>query len=154
MNEIKTYSKEERQIAVNILLLAFSSDPFQRYLMPDSSIFLKNSAIWFDNAANQSISLKALLGTTNYSGVALWFPPNHIIEFEALKETFNELPENSQKDIFQYFREFEESRPKDAWYLEYLGVDPSKHSLGLGSKLLNLFISLLFSANKAKNFSL
>ena len=136
MNEIKTYSKEERQIAVNILLLAFSSDPFQRYLMPDSSIFLKNSAIWFDNAANQSISLKALLGTTNYSGVALWFPPNHIIEFEALKETFNELPENSQKDIFQYFREFEESRPKDAWYLEYLGVDPSKHSLGLGSKLL------------------
>ena len=136
MNEIKTYSKEERQIAVNILLLAFSSDPFQRYLMPDSSIFLKNSAIWFDNAANQSISLKALLGTTNYSGVALWFPPNFIVDFDAIGETLKDLPSNSQKDIFQYFNAFEENKPKDAWYLEYLGVDPMSHSLGLGSLIL------------------
>ena len=41
MNEVKNYSKEEQLIAVDILLLAFSSDPFQRYLMPDPSVFFK-----------------------------------------------------------------------------------------------------------------
>ena len=41
MTRIKNLLKEDQASAVNTLLLAFSSDPFQRYLMPDSSIFLK-----------------------------------------------------------------------------------------------------------------
>ena len=136
MNAIKKYSKEDQTVAVNILLLAFSSDPFQRYLMPDPSIFFKNSTVWFNNAASQSISKKSLFGTEDHSGVALWFPPNFIVDFDAIGETLKDLPSNSQKDIFQYFNAFEENKPKDAWYLEYLGVDPSRHSLGLGSQLL------------------
>ena len=60
MNKVKNYSKEEQEIVVNILLLAFSSDPFQRYLMPDPSVFFKNSTIWFNNAASKSILLKSL----------------------------------------------------------------------------------------------
>ena len=136
MTRIKTLIQEEEAAAVNTLLLAFSSDPFQRYLMPDSSIYLKNSTIWFNNAASQSISIDALLGTENYSGVAAWFPPDYVVQFEAIEETLKDLPDNSQKDIFKYFKAFEENRPKEAWYLEYLGVDPSWHSKGLGSLLL------------------
>ena len=41
MNKVKNSSKEDQEIVVNILLLAFSSDPFQRYLMPDPSVFFK-----------------------------------------------------------------------------------------------------------------
>ena len=104
--------------------------------MPDPSIFFKNSTVWFNNAASQSISKKSLFGTEDHSGVALWFPPNFIVDFDAIGETLKDLPSNSQKDIFQYFNAFEENKPKDAWYLEYLGVDPSRHSLGLGSQLL------------------
>ena len=48
----------------------------------------------------------------------------------------SEATYDSQKDIFQYFREFDENKPKDVWYLEYLGVDPFKQSMGLGSALL------------------
>ncbi|MDG2020059.1 MAG: GNAT family N-acetyltransferase [SAR86 cluster bacterium] len=136
MNKVKNYSKEEQEIVVNILLLAFSSDPFQRYLMPDPSIFFKNSTIWFNNAASQSISLKSSFGTEDHSGAAIWFPPNYVVEFDAIGETLKDLPQDSQKDIFQYFNELEKNRPKDAWYLEYLGVDPNKHSLGIGSLLL------------------
>ena len=60
MNKVKSYSEEEQSIAVNVLLLAFSSDPFQRYLMPDPSIYLNNSTIWFNNAVSQSIAIQAL----------------------------------------------------------------------------------------------
>ena len=136
MTTIKDFSHEEQADAVNLLLLAFSNDPFQRYLMPNPSTYLRNSAIWFNNAASQSISLNAMMGTDDYSCIALWFPPNHTIEYEVLDATLKELPSDSQQDIFQYFREFDENKPKDVWYLEYLGVDPNKHSLGLGSLLL------------------
>ena len=136
MTKIINFTDEEQAAAVNTLLLAFSIDPFQRYLMPNSSVFLKNSAIWFNNAASQSISINALMGTNDHSGVAIWFPPNYIVEFDAIEETLNDLPENSKKDIFRYFKEFEVSKPKDAWYLEYLGVDPNNHSRGLGSLIL------------------
>jgi len=136
MNKIKTYSKEEQAVAVNILLLAFSGDPFQRYLMPDPSIYFRNSTIWFNNLASQSISIKALLGTEDRSGVALWFPPKYAVQFEDIEGTYKDFASASQKDIFQYFAEFEKNKPKDAWYLEYLGVDPRSHSLGLGSLLL------------------
>ena len=136
MNAVRKITKENQNIAVNVLLLAFSSDPFQRYLMPDPTIFFKNSSIWFNNAASQSISTESLFGTDDNSGIALWFPPNFDLQFDAISETLKDLPSYSQKDIFQYFDAFEKHKPKDAWYLEYLGVDPSKHSLGLGSLLL------------------
>ena len=83
MNTVRSYSEEEQSIAVNVLLLAFSSDPFQRYLMPDPSIYLNNSTIWFNNAVSQSIAIQALLGTEDHSGVAVWFPPDHAVQFEG-----------------------------------------------------------------------
>ena len=39
MSSVRFYSKEGQSLAVNILLLAFSGDPFQRYLMPDLAIY-------------------------------------------------------------------------------------------------------------------
>ena len=50
MSSVRSYSKEEQSHAVNILLLAFSGDPFQRYMMPDPAIYFQNSTIWFNNA--------------------------------------------------------------------------------------------------------
>mgnify|MGYP006143775873 FL=1 len=138
---IKSYSEEQQSIAVKVLLLAFSSDPFQRYLMSDPVIYLQNSTIWFNNAVSQSISIQALLGTEGHSGVAVWFPPEHAVQFEALEETYKDFSSSIQKDIFQYFGEFEKNKPKDAWYLEYLGVDPRSHSLGLGSLILKNSLS-------------
>ena len=138
---VKSYSKEQQSSAVNVLLLAFSSDPFQRYLMPDPTIYFENSTIWFNNAVSQSISIGALLGTEDNSGVAVWFPPEHVVQFDALEETYKDFPVSIQKDIFLYFGEFENNKPKDAWYLEYLGVDPMSHSLGLGSLILKNSLS-------------
>jgi len=135
MNEVKNYSKEEQLIAVDILLLAFSSDPFQRYLMPDPSIFFKNSTIWFNNAASQSISTKSLFGTEDIQVLLFGSRLIMLLNLMLLARHFK-TSAKSQKNIFQYFNELQKNRPKDAWYLEYAGVDPSKQSLGLGSTLL------------------
>ena len=136
MAVINKYTQEDQKAAVDLLLLAFSSDPFQRFLMPDPSIYLKNSAIWFNNAASQSISTQTLFGLEDNSGIAIWFPPNYSVQFEALEETYKDIPKQSREDIYRYFNEFENSKPKDVWYLEYLGVDPNNHSQGIGTQLL------------------
>ena len=111
MHVIKSFSKEEKVDAINILLLAFSSDPFQRYMMPDPSIYFRNSTIWFNNAIKQSILVKGVWGTENYSGVAVWFPPRHKIEFEVIQKTFKDFPSVIEKDIYQYFKEFGKNKP-------------------------------------------
>ena len=136
MNKVKDINKKNELAAVNTLLLAFSGDPLQRYLMPDPVIYFKNSFLWFKNAVSQSIETKTLFGTEDLSGLAVWFKPFYDVQFDALEETMKDLPINSQSDIFLYFEEFEKSKPKDAWYLEYLGVDPRVHSQGIGSLLL------------------
>ena len=136
MKGVKVSNIEEQSRVVNTLLLAFSNDPLQRYFMPDPSIYFKNSTIWFENAASQSISINSLFTIEDCSGVAIWFKPNFEVQFDALEVTMNDLPSDSLKDISKYFEEFQKNKPKDAWYLEYLGVDPSKHSLGIGSSLL------------------
>ena len=141
MQEVKVFNEEDLEVSINTLLLAFSGDPLQRYFMPHPTIYFQNSAIWFENAARQSIETNTLFGTKDFSGLAVWFKPNHKVQFEALEPTMNDLPFNSKDYIFQYFEEFEKSKPKDAWYLEYLGVDPSKQSLGIGSLLLEYVLS-------------
>ena len=87
-------------------------------------------------ADERGISIEALLGTEDYSGVAVWFPPEHLVRFEAIEKTYKDFPDSIHQDIFKYFAEFEKNKPKDAWYLEYLGVDPRSQSLGLGSLIL------------------
>ena len=79
--------------------------------------------------------------TTICSGQFHVVPPQEYHQFEALEETYKDFSSSIQKDIFQYFGEFEKNKPKDAWYLEYLGVDPRSHSLGLGSLILKNSLS-------------
>ena len=50
---------------------------FRDFLCLIHQFISKNSAIWFNNAASQSISTQSLLGLQDNSGVALWFPPNN-----------------------------------------------------------------------------
>ena len=112
MKGVKVSNIEEQSRVVDTLLLAFSNDPLQRYFMPDPSIYFKNSTIWFENAASQSISINSLFTTEDCSGVAIWFKPNFEVQFDALEVTMNDLPPDSLKDISQYFEEFQKINQK------------------------------------------
>tara|TARA_Y100001970_G_scaffold162688_1_gene198856 strand:- start:2074 stop:2673 length:600 start_codon:yes stop_codon:yes gene_type:complete len=148
VKEIIIYSKAQQTSAVNILLLAFSSDPFQRYIMPDPSTYFRNSSIWFKNAIDQSISVEGLWGGVDYSGTGVWFPPKYVMNFEAMEETYNDFPQSIKSNIFKYFEELTRARPDDAWYLEYLGVDPRHQSQGVGSSILKNSLAKIDSYNQ------
>ncbi|MDB3994256.1 hypothetical protein N9450_00820 [Gammaproteobacteria bacterium] len=73
MNKVKNSSKEDQEIVVNIFF------------------YLPFLVILF-NAASQSILLNSLFGTKDHSGAAIWFPPNYVVEFDAIGETLKDLP--------------------------------------------------------------
>mgnify|MGYP001156799481 FL=1 len=133
---IKKLDPSQLEAACNALMMGFSSDPFQRWLMPDPTIYYKNFKKWTVNSCKQSFLNKGVYGDGNNYGTAVWFTPEFDIDFTDVSETFKEIPKDRIEQAFKMFEEMGESRVRDAWHLEYLAVDPSKQGLGLGSLIL------------------
>ena len=133
---IKKLDPSQLEAACNALMMGFSSDPFQRWLMPDPTTYYKNFKKWTVNSCKQSFLNKGVYGDRNNYGTAVWFTPEFDIDFTDVSETFKEIPKDRIEQAFKMFEEMGESRVRDAWHLEYLAVDPSKQGLGLGSLIL------------------
>ena len=97
----------------------------------------------------QSFLNKGVYGDGNNYGTAVWFTPEFDIDFTDVSETYKEIPKDRQVEAFKMFEEMIESRVRDAWYLEYLAVDPSKQGLGLGSSILKESLKVIDEAGEA-----
>jgi len=133
---IRKLDPSQLEAASNALIMGFSSDPFQRWLMPDPTIYYKNFKKWTHNTCLQSFSAQGVYGDENNYGTAAWFPPRFDIDLTHISETYKDIPKDRIEEAFKIFEEIGESRVHDAWYLEYLAVDPSKQGSGLGSLIL------------------
>jgi len=146
---IRKLDPSQLEAASNALMMGFSSDPFQRWLMPDPTIYYKNFKKWTDNACKQSFLAEGVYGDENNYGTAVWFPPGYDIDFTNISETFKDIPKDRIEEAFKIFEEIGESRVHDAWYLEYLAVDPSKQGSGLGSLILKESLKVIDELGEA-----
>ena len=48
----------------------------------------------------------------------------------------------------KFFEEFSEYHPKDAWYLAFIAVDPSKQGSGIGSFILKEALKMIDEKNE------
>src|SRR5919107_2411738 len=74
--KVKTATESEQGSVIDALKLAFAADPATRWVWPDP----QKNLLHFSNFAN-AFGGKAFVNRTahyvgNYSGVALWLPPN------------------------------------------------------------------------------
>ena len=80
----------------------------------------------------------------NYSGAALWLPPNVDPDVDALlgllQETTSEEAQNVVPEVFEKMGGYHPSEPH--WYLPLLGVDPHHHGKGLGSVLMKYALTM------------
>ena len=88
----------------------------RRHFDSSTSLVLRKNIKVSTNIVSQSISIQALLGTENHSGVAVWFPPEHLVRFEAIEKTYKDFPDSIHQDIFKYFAEFEKNKPKGIYF--------------------------------------
>ena len=146
---IKKLDPSQLEAACNALMMGFSSDPFQRWLMPDPTIYYKNFKKWTINTCKQSFLEEGVFGDENNYGTAVWFPPGFDIDFADVSETYKEIPKDRKAEAFKMFDMMGESRVHDAWYLEYLAVDPSKQGSGLGSLILKESLKVIDELGEA-----
>ena len=146
---IRKLDPSQLEAASNALMMGFSSDPFQRWLMPDPTIYYKNFKKWTINTCKQSFLEEGIYGDKNNYGTAVWFPPRYDIDFTNISETFKDIPKDRIEEAFKMFEELGENRLNDAWYLEYLAVDPSKQGSGLGSLILKESLKVIDELGEA-----
>ena len=146
---IRKLDPSQLEAASNALMMGFSTDPFQRWLMPDPTIYYKNYKKWTINTCKQSFLEEGVFGDENNYGTAVWFPPGFDIDFADVSETYKEIPKDRKAEAFKMFEMMDESRVHDAWYLEYLAVDPSKQGSGLGSLILKESLKVIDELGEA-----
>ena len=146
---IRKLDPSQLEAASNALIMGFSSDPFQRWLMPDPTIYYKNFKKWTHNTCLQSFSAQGVYGDENNYGTAAWFPPRFDIDLTHISETYKDIPKDRIEEAFKIFEEIGESRVHDAWYLEYLAVDPSTQGSGLGSLILKESLKVIDELGEA-----
>ena len=146
---IRKLDPSQLEAASNALMMGFSTDPFQRWLMPDPTIYYINFKKWTINTCKQSFLEEGVFGDENNYGTAVWFPPGFDIDFADVSETYKEIPKDRKAEAFKMFDMMGESRVHDAWYLEYLAVDPSKQGSGLGSLILKESLKVIDELGEA-----
>ena len=146
---IRKLDPSQLEAASNALMMGFSTDPFQRWLMPDPTIYYKNFKKWTINTCKQSFLEEGVYGDENNYGTAVWFPPGFDIDFADVSETYKDIPKDRKAEAFKMFEMMGESRVHDAWYLEYLAVDPSKQGSGLGSLILKESLKVIDELGEA-----
>ena len=140
---IKVVDPKDTSRAISTLVLGFVNDPLVRWCWPDPNQYLNVMPRLVMAYAGQAFDLGTAHMEENYLGVALWFPPGMERNDEELLALDNEtLPEEKRIEIYNAEVELEQYQPRDPhWYLPLAAVDPSCHSQGVGSALLNFALA-------------
>ena len=73
---VKTAMESDEADVIDALKLAFVADPATRWLWPDPQKYLSHFSIFAKAFGGKAFEYVSVHYVGNYSGVALWLPPN------------------------------------------------------------------------------
>jgi len=128
----------ESDRAISTIVMAFSNDPFVRWMLPEPNQFLTYFADAVRFFAGGAFEAGSAFRSQDFMAVALWLPPNVHVDSEPLSELMQSaIAENVQPDAFSVLEQMGTFHPEsDHWYLPMIGVDPARQGMGYGSALL------------------
>ena len=144
---IRTNEKDKHQV-ISVLKLGFSNDDLLRWVFPEADSFLKSFDIWMEEFSKESFKNNIVFSEESFHGTSLWLPPGFEFDESVLGSTFESIPENRLEDVLKFFEEFSKYHPKDAWYLAFIAVDPSKQGSGIGSFILKEALKMIDEKNE------
>jgi ribosomal protein S18 acetylase RimI-like enzyme len=138
--DVRTADPSEQAKIIDVLTLAFSSDPPVRRLWPAASDFLRTFPDFAMAFGGRAFAAGTALVTADGSAAALWLPPGIEPDRERIGSIVGGLvpddgaPEDGDSDVSSEMARYHPQGPH--WYLPLLGVDPARQGQGLGSALL------------------
>jgi ribosomal protein S18 acetylase RimI-like enzyme len=136
--EIRSASQEERQAVLDVLTLAFASDPMARWAAPDAGQFLASFPEFADAMGGNGLGREATCVVHDFAGAAMWLPPGVEPDVDRILALFQEhsAPE-LLPDLLGVFEQMGRYHPQEPhWYLPVIGVDPAYQGRGIGSLLM------------------
>lgn len=135
---IKTANENDSAGVINVMTLAFSTDPMARWSLPDPSTYLENFPLLVKAFGGKALAAGTAFLADGCGGAALWLEPGVQPDEETLIGIVERTASDAIKpDLFAVFEQMGKFHPKEPhWYLPMIGVDPAMQGNGLGSALL------------------
>ena len=135
---VRAAKDEDRQAVIDVITLAFSTDPMARWAYPHPANYLvampqSIEAFGGNGFAHDSVDL-----AEDGAAAAMWMPPGVESDSErlaAMSEQYS--PAERLPEMMQVFEQMSAHHPKEpCWFLPLIGVDPARQGCGYGSALL------------------
>lgn len=141
---IKTATNHEEISVIDVITLAFSTDPSLRWMYPDPNQYLTNFPSFLRAFAGRSFENNCAFYAEDFAGAALWLPPNIKSDEDRLIPILQEtVAEQIQDEMFQVFEEMDKYHPQEPhWYLPLIGVETIHQNKGFGSALMKHALAL------------
>ena len=136
--EVRSATDRDLQSVVNVITLAFATDPMARWAFPDPAIYLGVMPDVVRAFGGRGFQHGTVHLVENGAAAAMWLPPGVQPDSEQLAAlTDRHAPRERNADMMQVFEQMDRYHPSDpCWYLPLIGVDPVCQGRGYGSALL------------------
>jgi ribosomal protein S18 acetylase RimI-like enzyme len=129
---------DDLERCVSALVLAFSNDPFVRWMFPEPEQYLTYFTAMVRIFSTTAVENGSAYLARDLRAAALWLPPGAGSDREALDKLMQAGIATARKDeVFGMLGLMGQSHPdEEHWYLQFLGVDPACQGMGYGTALL------------------
>ena len=135
---VVTADRSQRDPAISVITLAFSTDPVARWAYADPAEYLAHMPPLVDAFGGGALDHGTAWCVESFLGAALWLPPGTHPDHETLDALFERtVPESKRQFLSEAFEQMGRYHPADPhWYLPLIGIDPGRQNEGLGSLLM------------------
>ena len=133
MDEVTKLEGIDRFIAT--MVLAFSADPFIRWLFPEPAEFLSCFTEITRIHGERTAAYGGAYGLADGRGAAFWYPPGTNPDGDTLGAVLKKAGVMARlSQVWVKVSEYEPNEPH--WYLRQIGIDPVLQRNGQGATLL------------------
>lgn len=135
---VRSATERDHQRVIDVITLAFSTDPMARWAYPDAATYLAAMPETVKAFGGHGFAHGTVHVVDDGAAAAMWLPPGVDPDSERLAAlTEQHCPPEQLSDMMQVFEQMGSYHPSEpCWYLPLIGVDPMRQGQGHGSALL------------------
>jgi ribosomal protein S18 acetylase RimI-like enzyme len=136
--EVRTATPDDKERALDTLVLAFAQDPMMRWAFPDPSAFLTGFPQFALAFGGLAFDHQSAHSAGRFAGTALWLPPGIEPDEEAMGAVVQSVLDESRiGTALKIQEEMSRYHPEEPlWYLPLMGVEPAQQRRGIGGALM------------------
>ena len=130
---------DQRDLALSVLTVAFTTDPVMRWIFPDAHSCLRAFPDFANAFGGSAIEQGTAYIADDFKGAAFWLPPGVESDIEGMGTVIaNYADESALVDAEGFMEQMARYHPDDVdcWYLPIIGVDSAHQGQGIGAALM------------------